>query len=437
MPEAPTASVRRAGTSLCAALVFLAAPGATSAQTPPMSAEARAVFEQAKSRLLQLRLLHKATRAQSSTGSGFFASADGLVLTNYHVVSKAALDPAAYEVELQRSDGATGRLRLVAVDVANDLAVLSSGTRDEPFLAIRTAPLAKGDRGYSTGHPLNLGLTIVEGTYNGYVEKTALPRIHYTGAINPGMSGGPAIAADGKVFGVNVAVHTGGQLVSFLVPPEPAAALLRQAGAGSAPPADFRKEVGAQLVAQQARLFERLLAEPVQTSRMGRYRVPDAPAAFMQCGGRAQDDKEKLFEQDAKNCWLDDSIYVDDGFHTGELRFVHRVFESRGLGAVRFASLLEDRYGSPAGARTGANKKELTRFRCHDDFVRRGEGTLRVALCSRAYQGFAGLYDFHLRVLTVDSESSALLSTLTITGASFDNGMRFAQRHLEAIAWTK
>ena len=43
------------------------------------------------------------------------------------------------------------------------------------------------------GNPLDLGFTIVEGTYNGFVEKSYNPRMHFTGAINPGMSGGPAV----------------------------------------------------------------------------------------------------------------------------------------------------------------------------------------------------------------------------------------------------
>jgi len=416
--------------------LLVGAPCAALAESHEMSAEARAVFDQAKDKLVQIRVLHKATGAQRSIGSGFLASADGLVLTNYHVVSDAALEPGTYELELQRSGGTNVRPRLLAVDVANDLAVLSTGASGQPFLAIRATPLEKGDRGFALGHPLQLGMAIVEGTYNGHAEATVVPRIHFTGALNPGMSGGPAIAPDGKVFGINVSHLWLQQLVSFLVPAEAAADLLRRASVSGAPPADFRQEVGAQLLAQQARLFERLLAEPVTTSVMGRYTVPDASSAYIRCWGTAQDDPEKLYGRDVKRCYLNGLTYVDDALQMGELSFVHAVFESRGLGALRFASLMEDRYSTPYAGQFVTSRKALTGFRCHDDFVSRPGGTLRVTLCSRAYKSFAGLYDFHLRALTVDSDSSALLTTVTVSGVSFENGVRCAGRHREAISWT-
>ena len=56
-----------------------------------------------------------------------------------------------------------------------------------------TATLLKGDRVLAMGHPRDLGLSIVEGTYNGQVEHVLTPRLHFTGPLNPGMSGGPAV----------------------------------------------------------------------------------------------------------------------------------------------------------------------------------------------------------------------------------------------------
>ena len=165
-------------------------PGPAPAQTGGMSAEARAVFDQAKDKLVQLRVIHKATRARNATGTDFVATADGLVLTNYHVVSKLALEPEVYELELAHTDGSNTTPRLVAIDVANDLAMLSTGGGAQRFLPMREAPLSKGERGFAKGHPLDLGLTIVEGTYNGLVETDLPQRIHYTGAINARMSGG-------------------------------------------------------------------------------------------------------------------------------------------------------------------------------------------------------------------------------------------------------
>lgn len=418
--------------------VFLGASGNASAQPTSASAEARAVFDHSKDQLLQLRVIHKATRARISTGTGFVATPDGLVLTNYHVVSKLALEPKTYELELERTNGSGGRPRLVAIDVANDLAVLSTGLSGQHFLPIRQTPLSKGERGFAMGHPLDLGLTIVEGTYNGFVETEFARRIHYTGAINPGMSGGPAVTPDGKVFGVNVARRWGDQLVSYLVPSEHVVELLKHAAAQGKAPADFRREVAAQLLAQQERLYAQLLASPMKTTTMGRYTVPDVTVPFVRCWGFPEANPDRLYDRDTRICFSNSDLFVDDTLVTGQLLFKHERFDARELGAVRFAALIENAYAAgPKSYEMRSNKKELTEFRCHDDFVGRPTGTLRVALCSRAYKNFAGLYDLHLRVLTVDSSSTALLSTLTLGGVSFETGRRFAEQYAEAISWTK
>ena len=128
---------------------------------------------------------------------------------------------------------------------------------------------------------------------------------------------------------------------------------------------------------------------------------------------------------------------MESRLSTGQIQFMHERFEARELGAVRFAALIENAYaGNVLTYFIPSNKKELTAFRCHDGFVSRPAGTLRVALCSRAYKHFAGLYDFVLRAATVDSSTSALVSTLTLRGVSFETGQRFAQQYVEALSWT-
>jgi hypothetical protein len=173
---------------------------------------------------------------------------------------------------------------------------------------------------------------------------------------------------------------------------------------------------------------------------MGRYTVPDVQAPFVRCWGFPYDPPERQYDRDTRICFSNSEIFVDDGLRTGRLQLTHQRFATRELGPVRFAARIESAYAFPSLLEIldiRPNKKELTAFRCHDDFVSRPAGTLRVALCSRAYKSYAGLYDFHLRALTVDSSSSALLSTLTLTGVDFETGERFARKFVEVISWTK
>ena len=108
-----------------AAPVEPSAPAPASPATAgPLSSAAEAVYAEARPRLLQIRTLVQSAGGQTTIGSGFLVSARGFALTNYHVVSQYALEPATYRLEYVAPDGTSGPLKLHAIDVANDLAVV-------------------------------------------------------------------------------------------------------------------------------------------------------------------------------------------------------------------------------------------------------------------------------------------------------------------------
>jgi serine protease Do len=178
-----------------------AAPGEAPSSGLSAPSVAEGIYAAAPSRLLQIRTLVAGAGSQSSIGSGFLVAANGLAITNYHVVSRVALEPKTYRLEYMAADGSRGDVKLLAIDLPNDLAVVRLDKRDSPFFAFDEAAMArglpKGERLYSMGNPLDLGFTINEGTYNGLVERSFNERIHFTGALNPGMSGGPTVLRRG------------------------------------------------------------------------------------------------------------------------------------------------------------------------------------------------------------------------------------------------
>src|SRR5205823_4844397 len=116
---------------LCFTLAMCAgAACAQSASAPPargggmLSSAAESVYTEARPRLVQVRTVVVAAGRQSSIGSGFLVSGDGLALTNYHVVSQYALEPRTYRLEYAAPDGSSGTLSLLGIDIANDLAVV-------------------------------------------------------------------------------------------------------------------------------------------------------------------------------------------------------------------------------------------------------------------------------------------------------------------------
>src|SRR5262245_36171842 len=185
---------------------------------PAASQSAREVLAQVRPAVIQIKSFFGSNTAETSHGTGFAVKEGGLFITNYHVVAERVQHPGKYRLEYRTADGQTGVITVLAVDVRHDLALVrASGYAPAP-LQLQPSSTTKGDRAYSVGFPLDVGLTITEGISNGKVEDSFEPRIHYSGAINGGMSGGPALNAAGEVIGVNVAGYRFQQLVSFLVP---------------------------------------------------------------------------------------------------------------------------------------------------------------------------------------------------------------------------
>jgi serine protease Do len=426
--------------AIAAAAALAAAPlaaqtPAAAAEAPAVSARARSLYERTRDSVAQIRLLLGASDSESATGTGFTVGG-GLFLTNYHVVADKALEPDTYRLEFVLPGGRRGPLQIVAVDVIHDLAVVKGDSGGARALVLRDALLDKGDRGFSLGYPLSQGLTVVEGTYNGRSEEQYYELFHFTGAINPGMSGGPALDARGQVFGVNVATHRGGQLVSFLVPAKFARRLLERAARVKVPATDFGKDVGAQLNAHQAEIMGALLRAGMPVQKLGEFSVPAKLGEFMQCGAGTQRDADQLYTADSYYCYTYSALYIDRRLYTGMVSFRHGILRDRELGALRFAQLQEARFGA---GRYGDSydRKHNTKWMCEDSIVALQGTRAKMALCLRRYRLFDGLYDVSLRLATLGDARVALQSALDLEGVSYESAMEFAKRYVGAVRWNR
>ncbi len=163
---------------------------------------------------------------QIGAGSGFLVSADGLIITNKHVVADKN---ATYNVFL--NDGSKHAAKVVARDPINDLAVLKIVGTALPYLQFANSDtiqvgqtsIAIGDslgeftNTVSVGVISGLARSITAGDMSGMSEQ--LENVIQTdAAINPGNSGGPLLNLEGRVIGVNVAVAQGSQNIGFSLP---------------------------------------------------------------------------------------------------------------------------------------------------------------------------------------------------------------------------
>lgn len=426
-------------------LTIVAIGCAVARAAPGQISGAEAVYATAPPRLLQIRTLVAGAGQQASYGSAFLVSADGLAITNYHVVSQVALEPNTYRLEYTAADGTHGDVHLLGVDLPNDLAVVRIDKHNAPFFTFDRAAihgdLPRGERLYAMGNPLELGFTIIEGTYNGQIEHSYIDRIHFTGALNPGMSGGPSVTADGAIVGVNVATRRDGQLVSFLVPARFAEALLQRVRDRNETP-DLRAEIGRQITESRGTLYKALRERGFRSVALGPYQGPEPAAAWFNCWAQTNAGVAPTprFSMNSANCSSDASLFIASDLTTGSIQIYHSYVRATELNEFQFATFL----AQLSQARVlggGSYRKWYTPERCRDDFVGSAatsdHPTLRVMWCARAYREFEGLYDVALIAVTQDDGSEALVSRLSMQAVGYDDAMDLGRRFLDAVRVSK
>lgn len=159
-------------------------------------------------------------RDRQSLGSGFIASPDGFIVTNFHVVRGAA------QIVVRLTDHRELEARMVGSDPRTDIALLRVDATDLPTLPFGDSDrLEVGEPVMAIGNPFGLEQTVTTGIvsakervigagpYDDFIQTDA--------SVNPGNSGGPLVDAHGAVVGINTAIvsGTGGFIgIGFAIP---------------------------------------------------------------------------------------------------------------------------------------------------------------------------------------------------------------------------
>jgi S1-C subfamily serine protease len=415
------------------------APGEAASAPQPVSASARRIYDKSRNELLQIRTLLKQADSQASVGSGFVVSDDGRIITNYHVVSQFALEPERYRLRFSTTDGQEGALELLDIDARHDLAILRPVAADAKLLAgrgalqfrPRTDPLSKGDRIYSMGKPLDVAFSIVEGNYNGLVERSFDPLIYYAGSINAGMSGGPVVDEDGKVVGINVSAMILAQQMSFLVPGPFAEDLYKKSRDAKPITTAVWSRLRDQVMAYQDELTQAFIKQPWRSAGPGRYRLPVPQEDFMRCWGGGSAADSKGLEYQRTQCRMEHALYINGSLQTGYLDVQHENYDGSKLGALRFAKIYS---ASFRNERMGFSNKVSTAPFCREEFVDRDGLPLRAVVCLSAYRKLEGLYSLSVLVTTVDASTEGALGRFNAPGVSFDNALKLTAHYLDGFS---
>jgi serine protease DegQ len=158
---------------------------------------------------------------QAGLGSGVIISADGIILTNNHVVEGAS------EIEVVLNDSRRTRAKVIGTDPETDLAILKVDLERLPVITLGNSDaLQVGDQVLAIGNPFGVGQTVTGGivsalgrnqlginTFENFIQTDA--------AINPGNSGGALVDVQGHLMGINTAIYSrsGGSMgIGFAIP---------------------------------------------------------------------------------------------------------------------------------------------------------------------------------------------------------------------------
>jgi S1-C subfamily serine protease len=160
------------------------------------------------------------------TGSGFIASPDGKIVTNYHVVK------GAHSAYVKLNNGAFFKVDgLIASDADADIAILKVAGNNLPVLPFGDSERAAvGQSVVAIGSPLGLENSVSNGIVSAVREDSGRKWIQTTAAASAGNSGGPLINSSGEVLGVVTWKLVGGENLNFAVPASSVKTLLGFAG---------------------------------------------------------------------------------------------------------------------------------------------------------------------------------------------------------------
>lgn len=405
----------------------------TFSETQPYSTDA--LFEQFSRSIFKVRIIDINSGSQSTIGTGFLVEDGSLLATNFHVVSVLINKPSQYRAEID-IDGDSHTLEIASFDVVHDLAILQAPNKAilGQALTLSLEPLNKGHTLYSIGNPHDLGMTVVEGTYNGLVAHRFIDSIHFSGAINSGMSGGPTITNRGDVVGINVA--SSGDQIGFLVPVDKLVNLLANVEDSENKHHNHYDLISQQISSFSQQAIDELLQKIWPLEKLANTQVAGKISDSLSCWGDSDDNEDTRLTTVSKGCSNKDYIYINRNFTVGYFEYEYKHFRADSWNSFSFYEYI-NQFTSGASPSNRAHKNHVNNYSCQNNVVAATDKTFakKISYCVRSYKNIKDLYDTFYIATSIDRPKEAMMEHYTLSGVTQASAHQFLERFMESASW--
>lgn len=439
------------GIALASLLVLLTTSTLTATETP-VSSTAEEIIEYSSSSIFQLRIIDRNSSSKQVLGSAFIIDDGSLLATNYHVVSSLVQKPEEYKAVITIGEEDV-EFKVISVDVIHDLAILESLDPKQlskhnikPLELSKTAP-HKGAKLFAIGNPYNIGLTIVEGNYNGLVDNRFFDQIHFSGAVNSGMSGGPTLDANYEVVGINVA--SAGNQVGFLVPVDKLSTLIssyqngdRSSNGFEQPdpvngiePTDLQKSIGIQLQKATHYMIDEILSNPWPMEDLNQATVVGSVHDAVDCWGNSDTNNKTKVTTINKGCNSRDNFYVSRSLQTGFIEYEFSYNEAEQWPSFSFYNYMQNQVMAYPANKAGA--KDVDNYSCTESIIQESAQTIKKAVvyCVRPYILYPGLFDSFYIATSLDKSKASIMEHYTLSAVSQEDAQRFLNHFINQVNW--
>lgn len=314
----------------------------TTAFAAPAFTGGTKVFGDLKELLVRVKAADSVSSPKSSYGTGFVIHQEGLLATNYHVISDFVMQPGGqYKIIVEVDENTNLEAQLIDFSVVDDLALVKIDKKFRGVVPFEGGEPSKGDRIFSLGLPHDINMSIIEGTYNGTLSLGPYETIHVSTPLNAGMSGGPSVTSSGKLAGVNVARVLQANNLSFIVPSNRLTKLVQQIDIKNLKPltkASAKEKLFDQLEKSQADLVDSLMKAKTQQVELWNERDIPVPS-YLKCWSSGNDEPELPYVLKNRTCHLDHALFLASDLETGTYSLEVSLLEASKINTFSVAKL--------------------------------------------------------------------------------------------------